>query len=76
MGQSLNIFVVEVTAKLEVLVIQVLQGRILLIFQNADQFFSVPDQIQQFFVLGVVVEGNDGDAVLQLIEVGVGCIVN
>lgn len=56
--------------------IELLQRKVLFVLLfNLDEIFDIVNQMQKLLIIFVIVERYDWDAVLQLVEIGIGCVV-
>ena len=57
--------------------VELLQRNILFVLLfYSDQIFDIVDQMQQLFIAFVLIEGDYGDTVLELVEIGISGVVH
>ena len=70
LGQFLQVLELQIISQLEIVIVGLLErSETLMTLLHLHQHLHISYQVQQLLVLLVVVEGDDGDAVLQLVEV-------
>lgn len=74
-SQSFNIFTAHIRGKLEISMIEIFD-RHLSLFLKANDLVDISDEMHKFLIVLVFVEWNNWNAVFELIEVRVGCIVD
>lgn len=65
LGQFLQVLELQIISQLEIVIVGLLERtKTLMTLLHLNQHLHIPYQVQQLLVLLVVVEGDDGDAVL------------